>query len=276
VLDVLQTYLNDACTPELRSAVEAAHAVFERINLQNYDDGFEEILMTDDSTDQGESTQHIVDLTNKLLRKILAEHTVVLAYEASMEVLVKAVEGILDLQDYEDRNAIVGITNLDLNPQEKFAELMALVTSMSVEEWLLEVEEVGPTLITRVREMAEPTYDEVPDAEAQQALAMYAERFIKFMNFLSNPKLTIGEMLMSGLPPGYPFEVYVNMLGRGLDEMTPERAAQELLAMAFVSSDGTNSPRQVIHDHLEHLVADVNKITKIDIKLNEYLLGLAR
>ena len=266
MLDVLNDYLKETTTPELREMVESAHASFERIGLEHFNDGFEQILMLDGDTDHGGTVTSVVDLTDQLLRQLLLEHEVVVGPDTSIDIMTAMVNGLLDLQDYEIKEDILRIADMASNPVEKFVELLTLVTPYAVEELLLDVESVGASLITRLREMYDRGTEEINEEE-QTRLQQYIDRFTAFQRYLHSPKLHIVEMLKDGMQPGYPFITYAALIGRELESMQPERAAQELLSIALVSSDGHDNPRAIIQNNIDHFIADLNKVTKIDVKI---------
>lgn len=276
MLDILSDYLKEVTTPELRDSLEEAHAAFDRIELPNYEQDFEALLMLDGENDVGNTLQYIVALTHENLTKLLRQHEIIATIDASIDVKTAMLNGLLDLQDYDNYQDILNVTSMDVNPQEAFAELLTLVSTYDVEDLLVNIEEVNFVLIKRIHEMA-LARDLPPASEEEQAeLRAYIEKLQRFLGWAMNPQLTIVRMIKDGMDVGFPFLTYLGLLGRELEELPVERAAYELMAMALVSSDGTNNPQGVIKEHLENYISDVNKLTKIDIKLSEISLGLQR
>lgn len=276
MLDILSDYLRENAPPELRHTLEAAYEALDRIELPNYEQGFEDLLMLDDQADQGATLDKIVELTRDILSQLLRQHEITLIHDVSLEMMVVFINGILDIQDYENDKEVIQTCDLDVNPNEKLCELLALVTSKSVEELLCEIEDVNPVLMKRIGElMAERNQPKFSDEELAQ-VQVYVDRLKAFMNWASLSRLRITDLIKNGMDVGWPFLTYMGIVGRELEEMPVDKAAYELMGMVLVSNDGSNNPQSIIKQYLENYVSDINKITKIDIKLREIVLGLQR
>ncbi len=275
MLNILRSYLNDAATPELRDAVIAAHASIDRIGFQNYEKDFEEVLMMDADSVNDNTLTNIVDMTKDIQRQILAQHEVTLTDTADIDTITLFINGILDIANYEDQKVLHDTASFEGSAEETFAELMALVTDRSADELLYETESIGRSLIVRIKEMSvsvvESTISDEERAQQEEHIAIF-KRFLA----LADTKCLSVELMLTegGLNVGYPFAVYVNILGRELEAMSPGKAARELLGMALISSDGMNSPRAVIKEHIDHCISNIDTITKIDVEIGNLLLGL--
>lgn len=275
MLDVLRSYLSEAATPELKAALEQSQELFERIELPEFESGYEELLATDGEVEHGATLPAIVELTRELQQKILVDHGIRLTNEATVAVLNQVIEGVLDLPDYEDTDAMVQLCNMEVPAQEVFAELMALVTTLSTEEVLVYVDSVDQALIDAIRQHARTFSNEVINAAAE-GYSVHVERLTQFCELIGTRDLSVLDGVKMGLRLGLPFVTYADMVGRELETMSVDKASYELVAMALASSDGTNNPKTVIKDNLEHYISSIDMITKIDVKVTDILLGLQR
>lgn len=274
--DVLRDYIVDSATPELAQALIEAHTVFDRIDQPEYEGGFEEILMMDDLTDENGTLTAIVNLTTSLQHQILSEHAVSLSDTADMEMATVFITGILDVETYDNKTQLLQTASLDGFPEEVFAEVMALVSKHNAEELLPYIEVVSPTVITAIKDLAT---EETPLADTEEERQAKLDALLSFNHFLhayGNKRLAIAKLLMQGLDVGYPFSVYIGMVGRDLESMKPEQAAQELVGMALISSDGRTNPLNVIKQNIDHYIADVDMITKINVIVSNYIMGMQK
>lgn len=276
MLDILRDYLTEAATPELREALEDAHAVFDRIDLPDYQRDFEAVLMMDGSNDQGMTLTAVTELTRIFLVDLIRKHEIVPAQDASIPMLTTILTGILDIQDYDNHYDILNVIAMESNPQETLAELLALVTAKTVEDFISDLEDVNFVVINRIRDMALAKDIPPPSEEEQAEQRAYIEKLQRFRGYLINAPLITVKMLESGLDTGFPFLTYVGLIGREFEEWPVDKIAHELMAMALISNDGTNNPTEIIQAHLENYIADMNKLTKVHIKLREIALGLQR
>lgn len=275
MLDILRDYLVEATSPENVDAIEKAHEAFDRIGLQDYNPGFEQLLMINDEADQGDTLGGIIDLTKSLANGILKQHSITVSDEATVSVLTEFIDALVELQQASDHiPEILKICAQKHDPEELFSELVALVGSQEAEHYLVDLVYVSDALITRIDELARAqefgTHNE-EDSEREVREARIT-RFNRFMHFLLDPELAIAKIAHLGIDAGYPYVVYANMIGREFEELDALSAAQNMLGMAFYSGDGFGNPQGVIKTEMDNLVSDVNKITQIDIAVSDLLV----
>lgn len=278
MLDILRDHLSQAATPELLAVIEAAHDVFERIGLEDYEQGFEELLMTgeDEVASDVDPVMAISALTDEILRKILREHGVMASEEANTVFLTTLVTAILDLQDWEDLDTIERICTLDGPPEEIFGELVALVSQENVDEVMTMLVTVDQFLITRMKELTVRP-DPVSDyAERTEQARGYILKLQALFRLVGTNKLKTARLLTEGFTVGLPFMVYADVLGREFETLTVDKAAAELLAMALISSDGSENPRSVITQNIEHLISNIDQVTRVDVAIGDLLLRLSQ
>ncbi|BDD79877.1 hypothetical protein [Burkholderia phage FLC9] len=278
MLDILRDYLVEATTPENVDLIEKAHDAFDRIGLPDYTPGFEQLLMINDESDEGDTLGGIMDLTRSLADNILQQHAIRVMEDASIAVRTEFIDALVDLQNASDHVPdILRIVGQEHSPEELFSELVALVGTNEAEHYLVDLEYVSQALIDKIKERAESmefgTTEE--DDQEREFREERIAKFNRFMHFLLDPELAIAGLVHKGIDAGYPFVLYTNLIGREFEGMDPVLAAQNLLGMAFYSGDGFGQPTQIIKQHLEDLVSDVDVITKIDIALNDNLVRFA-
>jgi hypothetical protein len=232
--------------------------------------------MMDGDADQGSTLASIVDLTRRFMTELLRMHEITLDPDTSLHMLTVFLNGILDIQNYDNYQTVIDTCSMDGNPQEKLAELLALVTKYTVEELLSCMEDVNFVLINRLKEMALQNDKPPLSVEEQGEINFYMDKLRRFHNYTMQAKLKILDLIKNGLPVGFPFLTYMGLIGREIEEMPVDLAAWELYAMALISNDGTNNPQGIIKEHLENYISDPNKLTKVDIKLREITLGMQR
>lgn len=267
MLDILRDYLASAATPEMLAAVEQAHAVFDEINLENFEEKFEEILMTDDGSDLGSTVTNIVSLTNSLQAQILLEHGVELApVEIRTSTTTELIRGLIDIQDYEDHDTVISTLSVGGNPEEVFCELLQLVTSKTADEWLQYVDRADRALLARIGQLHTTTIDPAYRLDANK---LRIEGLREFCRLTGGDNLYVLTILRSGVDVGFSFKVYVDP---ALESLPARQAARELIAASFVCSDSANNPRATIKNHVQDHISSLDKITAIDVEISKILL----
>lgn len=277
MLDILSQHLAQTSTPEFFASIASAFQTFERVGLENYENGFEELLMTDDlDVVQGASTtEAVLELTCELLRRVLGDHGVVATPEATCTQLNDLVNALLDLQTYSDFETITATASLDGEPNEVFAELVALVTPHQPQEVMVWLQDVSYFLLKRIRELAKRDPSPAEAAEQAERVAMHRGLLEKAVACaaLSN-QLDVTNAVRQGLSLGLPFFVYIQRFGYQLQFYSADRAGQELLAMAYASRDGWANPSGMVHEHVERYVSNMDTLTAIDVDVTNRLLKI--
>lgn len=278
MLDILQQHMAATATPELQHALAAAHATFERIGLEDYEQSFEDILMSAEDVFNGNEpvVQQVMQLTGAYQRQILRDHGVLVHDDVTVAQMNTLINGLLDIQSYSDLATLQATATLDGPAVEVFCEVMALVTEHdSPEITMTWVDEVDFALIQRLRELSarELTSDEQADDQARQR--EYTERLRRLLALPGmEPALDTVRAIRDGMKMGMPFAAYLQRLGFQLQFYTPQRCAQELYAMGVISRDASGNPRAAIHEHIEKFITSTEQITKIDVAVGELLVKM--
>lgn len=274
MLDILHDYLVDATSPENVDSIERAHEAFDRIGLHHYENEFQEIIMISDERDEGDTLGSIIDLTKHLAGQILTQHSITVSDECTVTTRTEFINALMDLQQATDHiTDILSICAQQNDPEELFAELVALVGTHEAEHYLVDLEIVSPMLITRIKELVDREI--LADDSVDQDRMNREERIMRFnhfMHFILDPDLAIMQIAHMGVDAGFPFEIYANLIGRDFEGMEPVVAAQNLIGMAFLSEDGFQNPTSIIKANIDQFVSDVDVITKIDIAVSDLLV----
>lgn len=275
MLDILRDYIVAATTPEHYEVIERAHAFLERSGRNDFAPGFENILMTDQyiDTDTGETMAYIDLLTRELLREFLKNRSVVLIQPEKLSDLVDICEALLDIEDYEVAADVLNICNMDGTASEKLAEILSLVCLMDPDNIMAIVDEVSDSLIDRIREVFVPNDVQDSDQEIVEDPLVTASlsEFKTFIAFLGDDKLEAVDMIVKGVPIALEFKMYTDLLGREFENMDNIQAAREFIALAFLSSNARENPRQHIASVIESYIADFKTVTNITILVTDML-----
>jgi hypothetical protein len=281
MLDILQSYLNDASSPEFTQMIREAHEALDLFGIEHYQDDFVELLMLDDAVDQGETVQNIYDTTRNWLLDVLKLLGVTPAddtpEDARVEHLTRILTGIHAIETSEDPAKLIERAKLEYPPEELLAELLAVVTPISPEEWLIDIHVVSQMLIQKIIENASQALSlKDNDDESVDHRVKYIQEYKDFKATVQakglKATMLMDEYFRTGMDVGYPIVVYLNLAGQTIGTLEPVDCAVNLISMALVSTDGHETPREAIHAHLEHYINDLDVLTKVDIAVSQILL----
>lgn len=274
MLDILNSYLGTSCTPELHAVLKHSDETIKKLSNFDFDAYFFELIMTDDTRDEGETLIAVEQGYRNFMHQLLQSHGVSMEPDTHIEMLSKLLEGISILPTYGNVDELHSIVHAGYSTIESFATLMNVVTSIGIDEIMIHCREVSAALIKKVGEITKEK-EEVAISEEELLVRQKHIRLLKeFSGFVQREELSMMDMVKEGMPVGYPFKVYADYLGRRMEQMTPDRIAHELYAMALCSVDGINNPRQVIGANINNYVSDLTVITKVDIIVNDLMVKL--
>lgn len=278
MLPELRDFLVESATPDQLDLIEGATSALGTIGLEQYQEGYLDILMTNESFDAGESVQAIFNLTEQMLRSVLKEHGVVCVDDTDIEVQTKLVEGIVALQNYEMAQDLIDCVQEDQTSEEIFANMLRLVTEYYPEQFLTQLAFVNPYLIKKIKELAQGQHeDEVDYVDAPPLHTVEQTRNIqRYIRFMENTELDVIRHVRAGLRLGYPFDVYIRAMELDLEQLEPKRVAQELVALALISGDAQAAPSEFVKENIDRFISSIDKITQIQIALNDILVRFER
>jgi L-cysteine desulfidase len=193
-----------------------------------------------------------------------------------MQIRTMFINALSIVQMYDDKDALLRTIQIDESPEEVFAEIVALVTSKTADEILPYIHSVTHRVIGLIKDLIEAECGGDISDEVRAINKKHTDALKEFISLTNNPALTIVGLIHNGLTVGYPFLLYANTIGRKLEEMTPEYAAQELYAMALASQDGCDNPQAIIIDNLENFISGIEHTTKIMNIVSAYQIQLQR
>ncbi len=283
MLDILQSTLNATNSPEYVEMIREAHASLDLFINDDYQGDFVQLLMLDDSVDQGETSNNVYETTRNYQLQVLKQLGIEADPETRVENLTRLLTGIHDVERNDDPAKILERAALELHPPELLAEILACCTSTPPEEWLIDLHDVSQRTIVKIVELAsQANAIRVGGIEVEDVRAPYVKSFKDFkasLRFKDGKMAGTTPVVMfmdryfnEGMDVGYPFVLYMNLAGEAFGALEDLECAANLIGAALVSSDGHENPRAVIEAHLENYIQDLDKITRVQIAVGDMLL----
>jgi len=275
MLDILNRYLLDSAPIEMYDMIEAAHKSFDRVNLADYQDAYIDILMAEDQVALGDTLTGIINLTLELQRQVLGEQGITLKPEATISMHTVFINGILDLFDYSDKVMVADTVEQNKDPIEIFAELIDLVSILTADELMVELESVDQFCISTIKESFTNTEIVIDEEDRANKKKLIGE-FKFFCGYSHEKNLDTMKLVLAGLDIGLPFRTYIDIVGRDLETKSIEKIACELIAMSIISCDGNENPLPVITKNIDDYISNVDTVTKVIVLATELMLKLNR
>lgn len=272
MFDELQTYLLQVLPPpRVAVLVDLAEAIASSGNTA-HTYGITQILAFAEDDDKYITIESITTLLEDTARRILQEFGIQLEDEVPHTVITAVLKGVNTIDNYEDRDQLLGIIAAEEDPAHTFSELLDVALDVSWADTMLYISDVKPSLITRIAERLNAQRENQGLDEMQYPQDDIQPQRKRLMSYvIYRRQLLVLQAIHDGLKLGLPFaESYAPYTER-LVALSPDRLAEELLGFALASDVPDGQIRAAISAELDKLVHDINVITKVDTALDPLL-----
>ena len=273
-------------TPEV---FDQAISLFDTMGQDNYLEIFEATVSSSPGLTDEQVVLELLDDLHLIVNNIFTVQGISLIDEIVLSDKIKIAKAILSIFDYSDRVAIARILETDLNPEEKIAELISLVSDIPTEEAFTFITDVNPGVIARLSEVIKDNESET--IEINDDFKKVIQTYILFkQKILNDSHILTDKYLVEGGTIGLPYSVYLEDLlkhksfsdlliemdniTKANDNSKTDEIAKHLLGIAILSIDSNGNHAKVIKDNLSSITSNVTHTTKIESSISEQLIRL--
>ena len=284
MLDSLRLYLETSTSPEFMNAITKAFELFEEYGLEDYEVGYEDILMTANNEGESEAAIKIGALTEEIQDSILGRMQIKVADEVTISEANTILEGIKGIEKTEFNQEILDICNDDQAPEEQLAEILQVVTGIDSERLVILFHEVSKAVIQNkikplvLQEVIEP--HTVIDSNAD---AVLMARFLMYREAMDNQPLFMHDMLMNGVPLRAPYASYHEKIMSAIEiqqtndpmpiRLRQIKTAVQLCGAIIVASDTQDANwRNLVKEELSKTYTDIDIVTPIYLEIDSIMV----
>lgn len=268
---------------------DEAISLFDTMGQDNYMEIFEATVSSSPGLTDEQVVLELLDDLHLIVNNIFTVQGISLIDEIVLSDKIKIAKAILSIFDYSDRVAIARILETDLNPEEKIAELISLVSDIPTEEAFTFITDVNPGVIARLSEVIKDNESET--IEIDEDFKKVIQTYILFkQKILNDSHILTDKYLVEGGTIGLPYSVYLEDLlkhksfsdlliemdniTKANDSSKTDEIAKHLLGIAILSIDSNGNYAKVIKDNLSSITSNVTHTTKIESSISEQLIRL--
>lgn len=278
MLPILEDHLSLAVPAEMLSLYYRANELFDKYDLEDYQLGYEDLLVSADGAADSANTASndaIYALTMTYLKQITTEHQITLNAEATMLQYIQVLEFIKQIEFTElIQECLDTLECEDMDNLDKFGRCMLLVSSIEEEDSMLFLEEIPDCVISTMREYfarrveLETETDQLDPAirEVYREMDKYA-RVIKGQAMRSYRYLFEDEGAI-----GLPFEHHYKQNEAYLHALPMDAMVYECIGFALISENGLANPQQTIMDCVGTSLTDLERITRFQYEISKTLI----
>lgn len=278
----LKNFLIQTSDPAMVEVFDNAVEVFEKLSFDDYLVVYETAVGDYSASGDQAVLDVLVKRTEEMIGSLLTMHGIALVSTVTLSESIAIMDSLCRVNEFEDKNTILLALESAQSDQEIFASVVSTVSSMDPDNVLAMIDTVDSSLITRMRELfVEPAIELIPDTELiNKCLREYGKYKVVFSNELHWTDRFIKQSEAIGLP----FENYAKLYmatqlkaDMSNDDNDAFRAiAINLIGIACLSREGSISVQQNARAYLEHMYPEMDKLTRLDMKLSSLLLEYNR
>lgn len=269
MLEEIDIYIKDRFTPEMCGSVSRLFEILESLTEDDYQMHYMSILMEDGNQEPLPSEERFTNLMFDNARYILKQHSIVAAEDVPIYELLDLIEGVLALDKYENKQAIIDQIEGAEDTIDALAGVLQFTTQMDQTKIYAIVEECDPMLIKRLRTLCEgDSIEEDPTTTENNAIVTTLK---KLRDFIQYPEAKGFELIRAGVPIGVSFSNYLRHYTDVLKGKDIPIMAKELTVLLYMSGDTHASPLVSFKEMSNTLFEDLSIVTKMEIELTNLM-----
>lgn len=274
MLDMLKTYLQDNADALLTASILRALELFDEYELEDYESGYLDIMMTLDNSGLSDGIVSITDLTRTLQDLILSQMGIELSEDTKIRQANTVLEVMRNLEATDMCSDIVVICTESSEPAETLCEIIHSVSGLPAEEFYDVVFNVSDALIDRIREICEKQSSDHRSAIDREQSRKAIERLKRFKLFIGEDvDLAIWTCIMEFTPLLQEFSLYYDkIIDKVKEDKSIKGKAIHLFGATIVSSDAVSSPKEYIQEELNKTFTSIDEITPIMVAVQQVIL----
>jgi hypothetical protein len=278
MLPILQDHLSLTVPPEMLALYERANDLFEKFDLEDYQLGYEDLLVSADGAVDGVSTASndaIYSLTMGYLKQIATEHQIMLSSEATMLHYIQVLEFVRQIEFTElIRECLDALQCEDFDNLDKFGRCMLLVSSVEEENSMLFLESIPDCVISTMHAyFARRVELEIETDQLDPALRGVYREMDKYARVISGQDMLSYKYLFENEGAiGLPFEHHYRQNEVYLQNLSMQAMVYECIGFALISENGLTNPQQVIMDYVGKSISDLERITRLQYEISKTLI----
>jgi hypothetical protein len=248
--------------------------IFEYHALNDWTNELGSFIVEDTDISNNNALDQIFSTVDTLLDHILNINHISLIDDASMSFKIDILQGLIDLNDYDDIKIIENICNADYTNQEKLATLLTLVTVHLDTYCLSHIVDVDDCVFRVILDSYKESIDEI--INYAETMSVQIKRYSLFKKNV--PRVMYGDRFFNNLPAiGLPLRVYlnsyVNDIPMNIHEVLDEdQISIDLISMCLLSEE-SGLPNMLIKQYMNLITTDISIATRIDVNIMKYQIG---
>lgn len=269
-------YLKALGNNELVDLINRTYTTLIKYNVdEDFLQELSKIIFTDSRADDNDIIDNINNLINVIYDYLLGLVGVRLNDNVLLSTKLAIVDGLIEIEAFEDKELLVRILESDYNSSELFSEILENFTPCNSDELLSYVSDISVTFTEALRKLIK---EDVPIMDASNLLTLHKTKLNNYKKYLEvtsiyNVNRFSDEYYNNILTVGLPFEVYLSVYEHSdLTFNSNEQTAIDILGMSILSKDSETEPyMSIIRKNLNKVSSNANDTSNLDTIINKLI-----
>lgn len=278
MLPILQDHLSQTQPPEMMTLYERAIEMFDKFDLEDYQLGYEDLLMSSDGAGDGVSilsSDSIHRLTMQFLLQITTEHQITLSDDATMLHYILVLEFVRQIEFTEFiQECYDALSCDDMDNLDKFSRCMLLVTDVPEEDSMVFLKMIPDCVISTARGYFGRRVELEIDTEKLDLTTRDVYREMdKFARVIKGQEMISYKYLFDedGVV-GLPFSHHYRQHEQYLLALPLQAMIYECIGFALLSEGGLTNPQQIILESVGAAITDLERLSRIQYEISKTLI----
>lgn len=270
--ELIAIFVDNHFSEEFKQEIERSFGLIDFFEYKDAYSGFVDIL-TEESVQSREDMKDrfVKELHNKL-NFMLQEHTIVSTPEATVFEKNEILLALAHIQKLEDYTGVIRVLE-SLEPDEiKFATIISDLSTLDESTVLSVVSTFNPRVLDILKQYIYNKEDVVDSSEMVDSKLL--NHFKLFTSIYGEDNLG-SIMLTNGMRAGQRFDTYLTYVESDIVSDNDDKTALNILSCIYLSYDGLNSPLLVYRKYSTRLLHDLNRISRIEVKILSMIAKLS-
>ena len=244
----LLEFVTPLCSPELTDVLSDLDDLLLAYHFNGHDDELQQLYNSAEGRDRETLLDDICVILRTGAYKVLRGMGVELGDDTPFHMIYTVSEALLSFEGADDYEHLLSILDYDLSPDEVLCEILEARTSLTVEDFMVVLKKVEPSLIDRMKSVLRTYEQSVEQArdtkEILEKLNLYHSEHTDSLSV---------EALSNGIKPGVSMEDLYQVFEEELVERPVQKAVKDLVALSILSGVGM----EALNDEIQYFMEDL-------------------
>lgn len=278
--NAVHTLVSTYCDAYFQDLFSEVENIVETFEIDLIEDELTVLAMTESSQLDESAQTTITSIIVRYLDSLLRDHEIVLNDSALLDDFIAFSEVLKNLQDCQEREAIINVIATKEDPIEVFAQLCSIVSTIGIGKVYNTVDSVSTELIAAIERLYKDKADEVgPENYSEDYVRdlIFLRDYIVEVKGLSSNEIGAFQIVAQGIRIGNIFSNYYNLIKHRLDGRDADFLSYQFLALLYLGVDSSKSiltywreHNEQYFDNLELLAAVTMRIEAMIVEFDKY------